>query len=466
MGKVDYDLPVITGNGYDDFWLTEKRYRVVKGGRASKKSCTAALWFIFNMMDYFHTYGVKPCLLVIRRYYNTHRNSTRSQLIWAINRLGVNRWWKIPRGENTLTYLPSGQVILFRGMDDPDSITSITVSDGHLVWCWIEEAYQLHEEQAFDKLDISFRGEVPFPLFKQLTLTFNPWSDTTWIKARFFDSPDEDTFLLTTDYTCNEFLGDDDRAIFEKMKANSPRRYAIEGLGNWGIAEGLIYGTFTDDPDQFYVPDIPADEKIAMIAAGLDYGTGEIGDGTRKGKTVLQAAAITMNFAKVYAVAESYFKSDYDADEVAEWAVEFLKKLKERYKTDINLHAEWAGSMALNNQIRKKIREKGLTGVKMYNCHKGLINDRIDLEQILLSEKRIYFTDKVPGLKAAYATALWDVEKQKKEGKPIRLDDGTTDIDSLDAHEYSINSYANYLMAYRPKEPHTYKHGLKRAKGD
>jgi PBSX family phage terminase large subunit len=457
---INVNLPKIVGKSYNVFWKTRKRYRCVKGGRASKKSCTTALYYIYNMMKFYNVYGLKPCLLVIRRYENTHRNSTRSQLIWAIRRLGVEKDWNIPKGDYTLTYRKSGQQILFKGMDKPDSITSITVSDGYLCFCWIEEAYQLHDEAAFDKLDMSFRGDVPYPLFKQLTLTFNPWSDTTWIKARFFDKPDEDTFILTTDYTCNEFLGDDDRAIFEKMKTNSPRRYAIEGLGNWGIAQGLIYGTFTDDPYQFYIPDIPADEKIALITIGLDYGSGEIGDGTKKGKTVLQATAITMGFSKIYAIDEDYFKADYDADEVADWVIVFLKKLKERYKTDIILHAEWAGSMALNNQIRKKIREKGLFNVKIYNCYKGLINDRIDLEQILLSEKRIFFTDKVPGLKAAYSTALWDVEKQKKEGKPIRLDNGTTDICSLDAHEYSINSYANYLMAYTPKEPKTYKHGL------
>jgi phage terminase large subunit len=451
----------LIGSGYKKFWDTKCRYRVVKGGRASKKSCTTALWYIMNMMYYFHEYGVMPSLLVIRRYFNTHKNTTRAQLIWAIKRLGYTRLWKIPKGEHTLTYLPSGQQIIFKGMDKPDSITSITDSEGELVWCWIEEAYQLNDELAFNKLDLSIRGDVPYPLFKQLTLTFNPWSDTTWIKSRFFDNPDEDTFILTTDYTCNEFLGDDDRAIFEKMKANSPRRYAIEGLGNWGIAQGLIYGTFTDNPDQFFIPDIPADEKIALITVGLDYGSGEIGDGTKKGKTVLQATAITMGFSKIYAIDEDYFKADYDADEVADWAVEFLKRLKERYKMDVILHAEWSGTSALNKQIMKRIKENGLMGVSIKNCFKGLINDRIDLEQILLSEKRIYFTDKVPGLKAAYSTALWDVEKQKKEGKPIRLDNGTTDICSLDSFEYAINSYANYLLAYRPKEPHTYKHGLK-----
>lgn len=89
---------------------------------------------------------------------------------------------------------------------------------------------------------MSIRGELPPGYFKQITLTFNPWSENIWIKKRFFDAPaDEDIFTDTTTYLCNEFLGDDDRRVFNKMKETQPRRYSIEGLGNWGIAEGLIF---------------------------------------------------------------------------------------------------------------------------------------------------------------------------------------------------------------------------------
>ena len=130
-------LKKIIGKGYNRFWNFKGRYRVVKGGRGSKKSCTTALWYIENMMKYYHNYGLKPHVLVVRRVYNTHKNSTRAQLVWAIEQLGVRHLWKIPKGDNTLTYIPSGQQILFRGFDDPMNITSITVEDGDLCWVWI-----------------------------------------------------------------------------------------------------------------------------------------------------------------------------------------------------------------------------------------------------------------------------------------------------------------------------------------
>lgn len=241
-------LPEIIGKGYKTFWNSKHRYRVLKGGRGSKKSTTASFWFPYNMMKYWHQYGLKPHTLVIRRYYNTHKDSTYAQLKWAINHLGVAHLWKATKSPLELTYIPSGQKIMFRGLDDPQSITSITVEDGYLCWTWWEEAFQCTNEDDFNKVDLSIRGEIPNPLFKQHTLTFNPWSDKIWLKKRFFDivgsegvNEEENVLAITRNYDCNEFLGEDDLKIFEQMKAKNPRRYDIEGKGNWGIAEGLIF---------------------------------------------------------------------------------------------------------------------------------------------------------------------------------------------------------------------------------
>ena len=261
--------PDMIGSGYRSFWNCRKRYRVNKGGRGSKKSCNAAIWFVWHMMYYWHRHKVKPNLLVVRRYWNTHKDSTRAQLVWAINRLGFASLWNIPKSELTLTYKPSGQQILFRGMDDPQSLTSITVSDGHLCWVWWEEAFQITNEDDFDKVDMSIRGELPAPLFKQHTLTLNPWSDKHWIKRRFFDLTDDDTLSITTTYKQNEFLPADDIAVFEKMRQNNPRRYAIEGDGEWGIAEGLIFSNWTQEA--FNIDALVENTEYRGLY-GLDFG--------------------------------------------------------------------------------------------------------------------------------------------------------------------------------------------------
>jgi phage terminase large subunit len=102
-----------------------------------------------------------------------------------------------------ITYIPTGQKILFRGLDDGLKVTSISVPKGVLCWVWIEEAYEISNEDDFNKLDMSIRGEVPEGYFKRIMITFNPWSATSWLKARFFDKPDDDTFIKTTTYRCN-----------------------------------------------------------------------------------------------------------------------------------------------------------------------------------------------------------------------------------------------------------------------
>ena len=180
----------------------------------------------------------KTNALIIRRYDVTHRESTFAQLKWAINRMQVAHLWRSSISPMQLTYLPTGQRIIFRGLDDPQSIASITMEDGYLNFVWIEEAYQIENEEDFDKLDLSIRGSLPDNLYKQFILTFNPWDQHHWLKKRFFDNPDPDTLAMTTTYKCNEWLGDDDRAIFERMKETNQRRYRVEGLGEWGVTEG------------------------------------------------------------------------------------------------------------------------------------------------------------------------------------------------------------------------------------
>ena len=258
------NLPDIVGKGYATYWNYKGRYRVVKGGRGSKKSTTTALWIIYNMMKY-----PLANTLVIRRVFNTHKDSTYTQLNWAANVLKVSHLWKFSKSPLEATYIPTGQKILFRGLDDPMSITSITVEHGHLCWCWFEEAFQVMNEDDFNKVDMSIRGELPKGYFKQITLSFNPWSEKHWLKKRFFDVKDEDVLAITTNYACNEFLGEDDKKLFEKMKIKNPRRYNIEGLGNWGIAEGLIYNNFEEL--DFDIEEIKKRKNIKS-AFGLDFG--------------------------------------------------------------------------------------------------------------------------------------------------------------------------------------------------
>lgn len=258
-------LPEIIGKGYKTYWHFKGRYRVCKGSRASKKSKTTALWYIVNMMKY-----PSANTLVIRKTERTLKNSCFTELKWAIKRLGVEAFWKITVSPLEMTYIPTGQKIYFRGLDDPLKVTSITVDIGCLCWLWIEEAYEVSKEEDFDMLDESIRGQTPEGLFKQITITFNPWNEHHWLKKRFFDAPENpDILAITTNYKCNEWLDKADLRLFEEMRINRPKRYKVAGLGDWGITEGVVYENWREEYFDF---DKVRSQPEIRSAFGLDFG--------------------------------------------------------------------------------------------------------------------------------------------------------------------------------------------------
>ena len=117
---------------------------------------------------------------------------------------------------------------------------------------------------------MSIRGAMPKGYFKQLTLTFNPWSENHWMKQRFFDRSSPDILALTRTYLDNEFLDAKDRAVFEEMRQLYPRRYAVEGQGHWGIAEGLVYENWQVTP--FDLREELQRRPHVKVLFGLDFG--------------------------------------------------------------------------------------------------------------------------------------------------------------------------------------------------
>ena len=286
----EISLSKAIGKGYNKFWNSQKRYVVCKGSRGSKKSKTTALWHIVKLMQYPLTNA-----LVVRKVERTLRDSCFSDLKWAIHKLGVDAYWKATTSPMELTYTPTGQKIIFRGLDDPLKITSISVPVGFINFVWIEEAYEINKESDFDMLDESVRGELPDGYFKRITVTFNPWNERHWLKARFFDNPSEDTLSMTTTYQCNEWLDESDLKLFEEMKKRNPRRYQVAGLGNWGVTEGIVYENWKEEV--FTLSEV----KDCVTVAGLDFGY-------TNDPTALFVGFLNFNDKKLYVWDELYKK--------------------------------------------------------------------------------------------------------------------------------------------------------------
>ena len=382
-------LPDVVGKGYKAFWNFKGRYRVCKGSRASKKSKTTALWYIVNMMKYKGSN-----LLVVRKTFRTLKDSCFTELKWAINRLCVQNHWEIKESPLELTYKPTGQKIYFRGLDDPLKVTSITVNVGSLCWMWIEEAYEIMKEDDFNILDESIRGGVEDGLFKQITLTFNPWNERHWIKKRFFDAEkDPDILAITTNYMCNEWLDKADLKVFETMKKNNPRRYRVAGLGEWGIVEGIIFERWKEE--SFRLDDI---KKIAGIktAFGLDFGY-------TNDPSAFFCGMIDQNAKKIYVFDEMYKKGM--SNEAIHAEITKMGYGKEMITAD-----------SAEPKSIARLFELGLRNIKAARKGKDSINNGIDFIQdyeIIIHPRCVNFITEI-------SNYTWDEDKfGKKLNKPI-----------------------------------------------
>lgn len=260
-------LSKIVGGGYKGFWNSKDLYVVCKGSKGSKKSKTQALKIVYNMM--------KPCYelantLVVRKIGKTIRNTCFTEVRWAIETLGVRELWKVNSSEMKIEYLPTGQVILFAGMDDPLKLASLTVLRGNLCWVWFEEASDFSNYDDVLKLMMSIRGQLPEGYYKQFTFTFNPWSEHHWLKKEFFDKERDDAYVCTTTFRDNEFLGPDDIKRYYDLYRNSPRMARIICDGDWGVAEGLIYDNWVEE--DFDLGEVMAKHPDARPSFGLDFG--------------------------------------------------------------------------------------------------------------------------------------------------------------------------------------------------
>lgn len=397
-------LQSIVGKGYAEFWHCKCRYRVVKGSRASKKSKTTALWIISNMMKY-----PEANTLVIRKTFRTLKDSCFTELKWAIHRLQVDDFWEIKESPLEMTYKPIGQKIYFRGLDDPLKVTSISVDIGVLCWLWIEEAYEITKEADFDVIDESIRGEVPEGLFKQITLTLNPWNEHHWIKKRFFDTTDADTLAITTNYMCNEWLDDADKKVFERMKKNNPRRYQVAGLGNWGIVDGLIYENWREE--KFDLNTI----RNLESAFGLDFGY-------TNDPTALFCGAIDLKHKKIYVFDEMYQKGM--SNKVIYDKISQMGYVKERITAD-----------SAEPKSIDELYGLGLRRVTSAVKGKDSINNGIQFIQdfeIIIHPKCVNFITEI-------SNYTWDEDKfGNKINKPI------DDFNHLmDAMRYAVERYIN-----------------------
>lgn len=199
---------------------------VESGGRASLKSSYVGTELVLQLLKHPDCHA-----LVTRQVGDTMRDSVYAQILWAIDKLGLTTKFKCTQSPLQCTYLPTGQRILFRGLDDPQKIKSIKLPFGYIGIVWFEEADQIKggEEAVRNVQQSALRGGEYGLTF----ISFNPPAASRNWANRYARAERRGKFVHHSSYlqAPAEWLGPKFLAQAEYIKETQPTKYRHEYLG-------------------------------------------------------------------------------------------------------------------------------------------------------------------------------------------------------------------------------------------
>lgn len=325
--------------------------------------------------------------------------------------------------------------------------SSIKYCYGDEIAKWNKEVFQM----------LKSRLDKPYSCFDGAC---NPEHPTHWLKE-FIDNKELDIYLQHYTIFDNPFLPEEYvKQLCKEYEGTIYYDRLILGL--WKRADGAIYKRFADKPEAFrceVADEISPDqeykqfrkEDITSIEIGLDFG------GNQSGHSFV-ARGYTDNYRDVIALKSRRIKAkdeeeDIDSNRLNELFCEFIQEVIDEYSVCIrsgdyvqycNVESVfWDNAeTVLGNSIRNAV-EKEFPWISVRPAKKITINDRIRCTVKLMGAGRFFITKDCESLQTAFSDAVWNKEVI---GKDERLDDGSTDIDSLDAFEYTIERDMKYLI--------------------
>lgn len=437
------DIQKLFGRGYNNclFWNFKGRYRFAVGSRSSKKSQ--------NLLGYEPILKIlsdpRRNIVMIRQNDIDHRLSTHPNLISCIRDLGLEKQFKSTTQPLEITYKPTGQKIVFKGMNNPTSITSTKFAVGYLTDVYLEEMFEIQNYSDFLQLDGSLRVDkkTAKEISVQITGVMNPWSPEHWIYTEFFkgrlepteeymethmwdDYKDENfvgpfgkgLYLHQSNYKINEFRDETWDLAAAEMKRRSPELYKPNFLGLFGATTGLAYPEFKENC-LVSAEEIMARNDILYFGIGIDTGLSD-GEGKKqkikKGEdaskkvrsaTTMILSGITKDFNDVFIVDE-YFHSNNIGDnetntdnredltypqllqQLMTTLVDWIKKYSNTprgnllMKGTINCYVDNADQQTIDS-LTMMARNYGLYNIRFLDCTKKHIQTRVDFERVLMA---------------------------------------------------------------------------------
>ena len=483
-------LRSLIGEHYDKAFTSMCRYNIIKGSRNSKKSVDMiGFRAIFDILD-----SPLNNVLIVRENEYTNRQSTFANILNCLNRMGIMGYFKVNKNPLEITYKPTGQMIFFRGMNNPTTITSITVQVGVLNRVYIEEAYEIPSYEDFRKLDGSIRGVVPSPknCFK-ITMVLNGWNIEHWIHDVFFvdketglerlpdnidklesDGIDEycdpnyigdygkGLYLATTNYLVNEFRDPFYDLSAKEMKKRSIDIYLVEYLGCWGNPRGVTYPEFTDS----LVKPLGELLKLPYIdyAIGIDTGLSN-GEGNvirKKDKELVRSATtmvlkgITKDFKEQVALGEYYWTNEGQAvpktePQLYEEMLDVIMKWKETFITSpiimkgVCYVMVDCADIGFRQGLELVARKRGLINIKFIGSTKHKIQTRIDYNRLQMAWGEYLVANTCPNLVREIKAC-----RTGDNGAP-RLD---TNDHAINADEYAFAPFMSKMSRWKTFKDH------------
>lgn len=354
--------------------------------------------------------------------------------------ISFNKFFKINYNEMIITYKPTGQMILFKGFDDPQKIQGIRVPHGFLTDVYVEEAFEIDDYDQWRKVDGSIRGKLPDGLFHQITFCFNAWSQDHWLYEHFFKGRLEDDidYLLThkyadwcdpdliidfgkglylhiSTYRINEFRDTDvyDKAM-EQLRQLAPEIYKVEALGMWGNATDATYPEYNESlirPRQ-EINNMRYDCYTIGIDTGLSNGEGKIKSGKDvriRSATTMQMVGITSDYGKLCCIDEFFYSNEHELvkktePQLMEDLIDKLIEWRELYREHpvimkgVTLVYVDCADIGFRQGLELVARQKGLMNVRFIASTKIRIQTRVDFIRLLMAWSEYLISDACPNL--------------------------------------------------------------------
>ena len=287
---------------------------------------------------------------------------------------------------------------------------------------YINEA-SLAKQEVFKEIISRCSGEGA-----RILVDTNPDNPKHWLLNEYINNSDANILSFKYSLDDNTFLGE---RYIKNIKANTPQGifYQRDILGNWVAGEGVIYKSFADNVTKF---ETEKSFNFETINIGVDFGG-------NKSKHAFCCTGITKGYKELIALASEKHEPDTPERLNAQF-IDFVKKMLYKYGRIDCIYCDSAEQVLIRG-MQKALQDNNLN-IAIKNAIKNEIINRIRIVNVLMTTSRFFYVkNENTSLIDALQSAVWD----SKSLEDKRLDDNTSDIDTLDSFEYSFEKYIKVL---------------------